>query len=144
MGITWSNIYISSPESDHLHIDSKLLAQFCKLNSSSSLDILLTRFSFAKMHKSEKWRNSTMKNLTVKKIQLIFHKQCISDINFKTLAYMVPKIWEVSKAWRKHRRIQTDRRPDKPNGICPPTFCEVGGIKLILDWSYMHPSGPCP
>ena len=46
----------------------QLSAKFYEPNSSGSLvDILLTRFSFAKMPKSEKGPKSTMKNLTEKK-----------------------------------------------------------------------------
>ena len=48
------------------------------------IDILLTRFSFARMPKSEKGPNSTMKILTEKKKkiqdQLILHQHCIYEM----------------------------------------------------------------
>ena len=51
---------------------------------------------------------------------------------FKILAYVVPKIWEVSNVWTEELADRTDgrtvERTDKPKTIGTLNFFEFGGI----------------
>ena len=87
-------------------------------SSSGSLDILLTKFSFLKCPSAK--RELTPPWTIWQKRKKKKQSQAIHIQNFKILAYMVPKIWEVSKAWWTN----------KPKAKFPPNFFKVGGIKI--------------
>ena len=102
--------------------------------SCHSLDILLVRFLFAKIPKSENGWNSTMMDLTEKKKkiytgQLIFHKQCIYEISKPKHTWF--QRYDQSEKLYIHMGEWTYRWTDRQaqNNNCPPNFFEVGGKK---------------